>query len=105
MSSKAWDLIGRPSQRNTGQRWRQGAQTGAMGHGTNRRACSATRANYSPTDPDVRIRVKPGNARALNYLCSLAVDTAHGVISHVQGDLADQPDSFHLPRLLSCLRC
>ncbi|WP_161787172.1 hypothetical protein [Hymenobacter sp. IS2118] len=53
----------------------------------------------------MRIRVKPGNARALNYLCSLAVDTAHGVISHVQGDLADQPDSFHLPRLLSCLRC
>jgi hypothetical protein len=43
----------------------------------------------SPTDPEARISIKPGKARALSYLCRLAVDTAHGVISHVQADLAD----------------
>ena len=59
---------------------------------------------YSPTDPDARISVKPGKARALNYRCRLAVDTAHGVISHVQADDADKRDSLHLPRLLSGLQ-
>jgi transposase len=59
---------------------------------------------YSPTDPDARICVKPGKARALNYRCSLAVDTATGVISHVQSDFADSRDSLHLPRLLAGLQ-
>jgi hypothetical protein len=57
-----------------------------------------------PTDPDARISVKTGKARALNYRCSLAVDTATGIISHVQADLADSRDSVHLPRLLRGLR-
>lgn len=56
------------------------------------------------TDPEARISVKPGKARALNYLCSLAVDTAHGLITHVQADLADSRDSLHLPRLLTGLQ-
>ena len=43
----------------------------------------SNKTHYSPTDPDARISVKPGKARALNYLCRLAVDTAKGVISHV----------------------
>jgi transposase len=47
----------------------------------------SNKTHYSPTDPEARISVKPGKTRALNYLCSLAVDTAHGVISHVQADL------------------
>jgi transposase len=64
----------------------------------------SNKTHYSPTDPDARISVKTGKARALNYLCSLAVDTAHGVISHVQADLADSRDSVHLPRLLRGLR-
>ena len=42
--------------------------------------------------------------RALNYRCRLAVDTAHGVISHVQADLADGRDSLYLPRLLTGLQ-
>jgi hypothetical protein len=50
---------------------------------------------YSPTDPEARISVKPGKVRALNYLCSLAVDTAAGVISHIQADFADSCDSAH----------
>jgi hypothetical protein len=57
----------------------------------------SNKTHYSPTDPDARISLKPGKARALNYLCSLAVDTAQGVISHVQADLADSRDSLHLP--------
>jgi hypothetical protein len=48
--------------------------------------------------------VKPGKARALNYLCSLAVDTATGLISHVQADFADSRDSVHLPRLVAQLQ-
>ena len=64
----------------------------------------SNKTHYSPTDPDARISIKPGKARALNYLCSLAVDTARGVISHVQADYADSRDSLHLPRLLSGLQ-
>ena len=51
----------------------------------------------SPTDPAARISVKPGKARALNYLCSVAVNTAVGIISHIQADFADRRDSTHLP--------
>jgi hypothetical protein len=58
----------------------------------------------SRANPDARISVKPGKAQALNYLCSLAVDTAKGVISPVQADLADSRDSVHLPRLLRGLQ-
>ncbi|MBC6608836.1 hypothetical protein H8B13_18580 [Hymenobacter sp. BT188] len=43
----------------------------------------SNKTHYSPTDPDVRISMKPGKARALNYLCNLAVDTAKDVISHI----------------------
>jgi transposase len=64
----------------------------------------SNKTHYSPTDPDARISVKPGKARALNYLCSLAVDTATGVISHVQADYTDSRDSLHLPRLLAGLQ-
>ena len=56
---------------------------------------------YSPADPEARISVKPGKARALNYLCSLAVDTAKGVITHVQADFAD---SLHLPGVVDHLQ-
>ena len=64
----------------------------------------SNKTHYSPTDPEARISVKPGKARALNYLCSLAVDTAAGVISHVQADFADSRDSLHLPRLVKGLQ-
>jgi transposase len=64
----------------------------------------SNKTHYSPADPDARISLKPGKARALNYLCSVAVDTAKGVISHVQADFADSRDSLHLPRLLTGLQ-
>ena len=41
--------------------------------------------------------MKPGKARKLNYHCSLAVDTAEGVITHVQADFADGRDSQTQP--------
>ncbi|PSR52307.1 hypothetical protein AHMF7605_24490 [Adhaeribacter arboris] len=59
----------------------------------------SNKTHYSSTDPDARISVKPGKARQLNYYCSLAVDTAKGVISHVQADLADGRDSQYLPAI------
>ena len=55
-----------------------------------------------PTPP--RISVKPGEARVLNYLRSLTVDTAHGVISHVQADFVNSRDSLHLHRLFTELQ-
>jgi len=64
----------------------------------------SNKTHYSPTDPEARISIKPGKVRALNYLCSLAVDTAQGVISHVQADLADSRDSLHLPGLVQHLQ-
>jgi transposase len=53
----------------------------------------SNQTHYSPTDPDARISTKPGKPRQLNYLCSMAVDTAAGVISHIQADYADRKDS------------
>jgi transposase len=64
----------------------------------------SNKTHTSGSDPDARISVKPGKARALNYLCSLAVDTTSGLISHVQADLADSRDSVHLPRLVERLQ-
>jgi hypothetical protein len=57
----------------------------------------SNKTHYSPTDLDARISIKLGKARKLNYNCSLAVDTAEGVISHVQADFADGRDSQSLP--------
>ncbi|MFD3003603.1 IS1182 family transposase [Pontibacter toksunensis] len=61
----------------------------------------SNKTHYSPHDPDDRISVKPGKARKLNYHCSMAVDTARGVISHVQADFADGRDSQYLPPLVT----
>jgi hypothetical protein len=57
----------------------------------------SNKTHYCPHDPDARISVKPGKARKLNYHCSMAVDTAEGVISHIQADFADGRDSQYLP--------
>jgi hypothetical protein len=59
--------------------------------------------HYSPTDPEARISVKPGKVRALNYLCSMAMDEASGVISHIQADFADRRDSTLLPSIVERL--
>ncbi len=71
---------------------------GLGGHHEKARLVS-NKTHYSPTDPDARISVKPGKARQLNYHCSLAVDTAKGVISHAQADFADGRDSQYLPAI------
>src|SRR5680860_1085156 len=54
------------------------------------------KTHYNPHDPDASISVKPGKARKLNYHCSMAVDTAEGVISHIQADFANGRDSQYL---------
>lgn len=79
-------------------------QTGHLGASRPGARLVSNKTHYSPTDPDARISVKTGKARALNYLCSLAVDAAHGVISHVQADFADSRDSVHLPQLVEQLQ-
>jgi transposase len=75
------------------------AQAGSLGAHHAKAQLLSNKTHYSPTDPEARISVKPGKARALNYLCNLAVDTATGVISHIQADLADSRDCLHLPAL------
>lgn len=64
----------------------------------------SNKTHYNPHDPDARISVKPGKARKLNYHCSMSVDTAEGVISHIQADFADGRDSQYLPGLASSLQ-
>ncbi len=56
----------------------------------------SNKTHYSPTDPDARISTKPGKPRQLNYLCNISVDTAQGVITHIQADYADVKDSRYL---------
>ncbi|SEU08221.1 IS1182 family transposase [Hymenobacter actinosclerus] len=79
-------------------------EPGALGATHSKARLLSNKTHYSTTDPDARVSVKPGKARALNYLCSLAVDTGHGVISHVQADFADSRDSVHLPRIVGSLQ-
>jgi hypothetical protein len=64
-------------------------ESGPLGRSRPRARLLSNKTHYSPADPDARISVKPGKARALNYLCSMAVDEGHGVISHIQADFAD----------------
>lgn len=72
---------------------------GSLGAKNKKARLVSNKTHYSPTDPDARISVKPGKARKLNYHCSIAVDTAKGVISHVQADFADGRDSQYLPAI------
>ena len=80
------------------------ASAGNLGARHARAKLLSNKTHYSPTDPEARISVKPGKARALNYLCSMAVETTTGVISHIQADLADSRDSLHLPGLVTSLQ-
>ena len=72
---------------------------GASGASNEKAQLFSNKTHYSPHDPDARISVKPGKARKLNYHCSMAVDTAQGVISHIQADFADGRDSQYLPAM------
>lgn len=72
---------------------------GSLGSKHEKARLLSNKTHYSPADPDARISVKPGKARKLNYRCSLAADTAQGVISHVQADFADGRDSQYLSQL------
>lgn len=78
--------------------------SGPLGRGHPQARLLSNKTHYSPADPDARMSVKPGKARALNYLCSMAVDEGHGAISHVQADFADQRDCTLLPSIVAPLR-
>ncbi|RZK31296.1 MAG: hypothetical protein EOO61_18205 [Hymenobacter sp.] len=77
---------------------------GPLGSSHEKAQLVSNKTHYSPHDPDARISVKPGKARKLNYRCSMAVDTAEGVISHVQADFADGRDSQYLPHISNQLQ-
>lgn len=77
--------------------------SGPLGRGRPQARLLSNKTHYSPADPDARISVKPGKARAINYLCSMAVDEGYGVISHVQADFADQRDCTLLPSIVAPL--
>ena len=72
---------------------------GAPGASHEKAQLLSNKTHYNPHDPDARISVKPGKARKLNYHCSMAVDTAEGVISYIQADFADGRDSQYLPTM------
>lgn len=77
---------------------------GAPGASHQKARLLSNKTHYNPRDPDARISVKPGKARKLNYHCSMAVDTAEGVISHMQADFADNRDSQCLPSITTELQ-
>jgi transposase len=86
------------------RRAKRQAAPGGLGARHPKAQILSNKTHYSPTDPEARISIKPGKARALNYLCSVAVDTASGLISHIQADFADRRDSIHLPDLVPRLQ-
>jgi hypothetical protein len=90
--------------REAARKAKRQTEPGTLGTQHEKARLLSNKTHYSPTDPDARISIKPGKARALNHLCSLAVDTARGVISHVQADYADSRDSLHLSPLLTGLQ-
>jgi transposase len=77
--------------------------SGPLGRSNPQARLLSNKTHYSPTDPEARISVKPGKVRALNYLCSMGVDEARGVISHIQADFADRRDSVLLPSIVAPL--
>jgi len=93
-----------PLRREAARQAKRRTEPGPLGAHHEKARLLSNKTPYSPTDPDARISLKPGKARALNYRCPLAVDTARGVISHVQADDADSRDSLPLPRLLTGLQ-
>ena len=60
----------------------------------------SNKTNYSPTDPDARIAVKPGKPRDLYFSGQIAVDTAKHVITHAQTFLADNRDGAFLKEIV-----
>ena len=86
------------------QRNIQQHDVGGLGSGYEKAQLLSNKTHYSPRDPDARISVKPGKARGLNYHCSMAVDSAEGVISHIQADFASKRDSQCLPSVVTGLQ-
>jgi hypothetical protein len=90
--------------REAARKAKHGPELGALGGKRPNARLVSNKTHYSPSDPEAHISIKPGKARALNYLCSLAVDPAKGVISHIQADLANSRDNLHLPSLIERLQ-
>jgi transposase len=77
--------------------------SGPLGRSRPQARLLSNKIPYSSADPDARISVKPGKARALNYLYSMAVDEQQGFISHIKVDSADRCDSVLLESIVTPL--
>jgi transposase len=77
--------------------------SGPVGRSRPQARLLSNKTHYSPADPEARSSVKPGKARALHYLCSMAVDESKGVIRPIQADFADRRDSVLLPSIVEPL--
>src|SRR5580658_6611289 len=60
---------------------------------------SSNKTHYSATDPDAKMRSKPGKPCQLNYYGQIAVDDAHHVITGAGADFADKSDSQCLEKI------
>jgi transposase len=58
----------------------------------------------SKTDPDARMRAKPGKPTQLNYLAQVSVDAAGYVITNIEAHHADKGDSECLPQVVQNAR-
>jgi transposase len=61
------------------------------------------RSHICMSDPEAKLTQKAGKPSRLYYLSSMAVDTYHHVITHIQADLADEKDSRHLMAIVDKL--
>ena len=61
------------------------------------------RTHICMSDVDAKLTQKAGKVSRLYYLSTMAVDTYHHVITHIQADLADEKDSRHLMAIVDKL--
>ncbi|MFC5537842.1 IS1182 family transposase, partial [Rhodocytophaga aerolata] len=61
------------------------------------------RTHISMSDVDAKLTQKAGKVSRLYYLSTMAVDSYHHVITHLQADLADEKDSRHLMAIVDKL--
>ena len=67
-----------------------------VGAGNKNSRYTSNKTHYSPTDPDARISVKPGEVRKLNYLSQLTADSANHVITDIRAYHACGKDNKQL---------
>ncbi len=101
----AWQLLrGEAKHVTTAAFAEQASPFTAMEKTTKPKSCARNnRSHISMSDADAKLSQKTGKPSRLYYLSSMAVDTYHHVITHIQADLADEKDSRHLMAIVDKL--